>query len=445
VRQARSLTEQADRDNVDTDTMRNLPQYAQCMCQHGVTDWPLPCRAVRSPWTRDEAQPGGRALRIGLDLHPWTWFRLRGVDDLVPIGEFSARSGLSPKRLRSYAAGGLLVPAAVDAASGYRYYSPGQLREAELIDALRGAGMPLADIRALLRRPSGEQLDTWARRLENDAEQRQTALALARRLLALGASSATAVDDRDSSGDNQHPEGKGPIVKLNAASRTEIGQVREKNEDTVVTSQCLVGVADGMGGAPGGQLASTLAVALAQAAFTGRSAYELAAAVRAANRAIWERARVSAELEGMGTTICAVGLIEDGTLAVVNVGDSRTYLAHDGSLTQLTHDHSVTGELVRRGDLTEEEALHHPHRSVLTRALGVGPDVELDSGAYPAVAGDRLLVCTDGLFNEVPADDIASAMAAAEDVQATADRLVELALSGGGRDNVSVVVAEIGT
>ena len=108
---------------------------------------------------------------------------LRCVDDLMPIGEFSERSGLSPKRLRSYAAGGLLVPAAVDSASGYRYYSPGQLHDAKLIDTLREAGMPLADITAFLRDPSCDQLDDWARRVETDAEHRQKALDLARRVL----------------------------------------------------------------------------------------------------------------------------------------------------------------------------------------------------------------------------------------------------------------------
>jgi protein phosphatase len=103
----------------------------------------------------------------------------------------------------------------------------------------------------------------------------------------------------------------------------------------------------------------------------------------------------------------------------------------------------VTAEAVRRGEMSEQEALDHPHRSVLTRALGVAPDVELDSTAHLAVEGDRLLICTDGLFNEVSSDEIASLMAVTEDMQATADGLVELALSRGGRDNVSVVVAEI--
>src|SRR5437773_1002130 len=115
---------------------------------------------------------------------------LQCVDDLMPIGEFSERTGLSPNRLRSYAAGGLLVPAAVDSASGYRYYSPGQVREAKLVDTLREAGLPLADIAALLREPSCDQLDAWVRRVEIDASHRQRALDLARGLLSMEATSS---------------------------------------------------------------------------------------------------------------------------------------------------------------------------------------------------------------------------------------------------------------
>ena len=355
----------------------------------------------------------------------------------MPIGEFSERSGLSPKRLRSYAAGGLLAAAAVDSVSGYRFYSPGQLREAKLIDTLREAGMPLADIAALLRDRSCDQLDAWARRVEIDAAHRQEALDLARRLLSIEATSFTLLDHERA--------GKGSMTRLRAVSRTDIGRVRDNNQDTVVSSDRLAAVADGMGGHPGGEVASAIAGGLVQAAFTGRSLDELQAAVRAANRAIWDRAGASAELEGMGTTLCAAGLTRDGSLAVVNVGDSRAYMLRNDSLTQLTHDHSVTAELVRRGELSEHEALDHPHRGILTRALGVGPDVEFDSAAHPAMQGDRFLVCTDGLFNEVPNDEIASLMAATEDLQATADTLVDLALSRGGRDNVAVVVAEIST
>jgi protein phosphatase len=234
-------------------------------------------------------------------------------------------------------------------------------------------------------------------------------------------------------------------MKLKTASRTDIGLVRDSNQDAVASHDDLAVVADGMGAPPGGEVAAAVAVSLVQAAFTGGSLEELQAAVRAANRAIWDRASTSSALEGMGTTICAAGLTADGNLAIVNVGDSRAYIWHDASLTQLTEDHSVTAELVRRGELTEHEALDHPHHNILTRALGVGPDVELDGTTHEAIKGDRLLVGTDGLFNEIASDQIASLMVDTEDLQATADALVERALSQGGRDNVSVVIAEIST
>lgn len=360
---------------------------------------------------------------------------LCSVEDLMPIGEFSERSGLSPKRLRSYAADGLLVPAAVDAASGYRYYAPGQLREARLIDALRQAGMPLADIGTFLRDPSGEHLDAWVRHVERDAAHRQEALDLARRVLATGATAWTSVH-------GERPR-KGSTKALRSASRTDIGRVRDSHEDAVVGDERLALVTDGIGGHSGGEVASAIAAAVVQAAFTGRSIDELEAAARAANRAIWERSHGSSDLEGMGTTLCAAGLTDDGELTVVHVGDSRLYLLREGSLRQLTVDHSWTGELVRSGELSEQEARGHPHRGVLTRALGVRPDVELDSAAYPALEGDRLLLCSDGLFNEVLDHEIGSVMAGAPDVRAASDELLELALARGGHDNISVVVAEV--
>ena len=353
----------------------------------------------------------------------------------MPIGEFSQRSGLSPKRLRSYAAGGLLLPAAVDSASGYRYYSPAQLREAGLIDALREAGVPLADIAALLADPSGDRLDAWRKGVERDAAHRQKSLDLAQRLLPIDATScAPAPDDRS---------GKESMTKLRTAHRSDIGRIRDTNQDAVASSDNFAVVADGMGGAPSGEIASAVAVALVDAAFSGQSAVELQAGVRAANRAIWDRASASSDLAGMGTTICAAGLTDEGTVAIVNVGDSRAYSLHDGTLTQLTDDHSVTADLVRRGEITEREALDHPHRAVLTRALGVGPDVAIDTFDLDAVEGDRFLLCTDGLFREVSDDEIASLMTATRDLRATADALIALAISAGGSDNVAVVVAEV--
>lgn len=233
------------------------------------------------------------------------------------------------------------------------------------------------------------------------------------------------------------------MPRLETAVRTDIGRRRDSNEDVALAHDRLAVVADGMGGHEGGEVASALAANLVQASFTGRSLDELRAGVRAANRAVWARARVSTELEGMGTTLCTVGLTDDASLSIVNVGDSRAYLLRDEALRQLTEDHSVTAELVRRGELTEADAREHPHRRVLTRVLGISPDVDADSTAETALDGDRLLVCSDGLFNEVEDDEIGSLLRTATDVDAVADALVERALSNGGRDNVSVVVADV--
>jgi len=357
------------------------------------------------------------------------------VDDLMAIGEFSERSGLSAKRLRTYAAEGLLAPAAVDPASGYRYYSPGQLADARVIDALRQAGVPLADIRAFMREPSRERLDAWAKQLQTDANHRQGALTLAGHLLAA---------NEDPSFPTANPDSKEELMTtLRTAGRTDIGHLRENNEDAIVSSDRLALVADGMGGHPGGEIAANAAAGVVPAVFKGRSVDELEAAVRAANWAIRDRAVAQPGLEGMGTTVCAAGLLTDGHLALVNVGDSRAYLWHEGALTQLTQDHSVTAELIQRGEIREEEAPQHPHYGVLTRALGVGTDIEIDRRTVALEKGDRIVVCSDGLFNELSGEEIASAMAGGGDAAAIVDNLIDRALGQGGRDNVSVVIAEI--
>jgi PPM family protein phosphatase len=360
---------------------------------------------------------------------------LHRVDDLMTIGEFSERSGLSAKRLRTYAAEGLLAPAAVDPGSGYRYYSPRQLADAEVIDALRQANVALAEIRAFMRQPTREQLDGWEKQLQTDAQHRQKALALARHL---AMASEDALYPVATSGSKEEF-----MITLRTAGRTDIGQVRENNEDAIVTTDRVALVADGMGGHPGGEIAAKAAANVIPAVFTGRSGDELEAAVRAANWAIRDRALTQPEFEGMGTTICAVGLLREGHLALVSVGDSRAYLWHEGALTQLTQDHSVTAELIQRGELREEDALQHPHHGVLTRALGVGPDVEIDSRTLAIERGDRIVLCSDGLFNELSGEKIASALEAGNDVAVIADNLIDLANARGGRDNISVVVAEV--
>lgn len=233
------------------------------------------------------------------------------------------------------------------------------------------------------------------------------------------------------------------MITLRTAGRSDVGRVRDNNEDAIVTSNRLALVADGMGGHPGGEIAASTAAGVVPAVFTGRSVDELEAAVRAANWAIRQRADAQPGLEGMGTTICAAGLLSNGDLAIVNVGDSRAYLWHEGQLTQLTHDHSVTAELIQRGELREEDELQHPHHGVLTRALGVALDVEIDCRTLLVEEGDRIVVCSDGLFNEVSSETIADALDGGDDASGIADNLIDRAITRGGHDNVSVVVAEV--
>jgi protein phosphatase len=186
-------------------------------------------------------------------------------------------------------------------------------------------------------------------------------------------------------------------------------------------------------------------VTVVAAAFAGGSLDELAAGVRAANAAVFERARGDEMLDGMGTTLCAVGLTDAGELAVVNVGDSRAYRLRDGSLEPLTTDHSLTAELVRQGTLSAEDAADHPDRPILTRALGVGPNVDVDRTIQTVTAGDRLLLCSDGLWSEVTDDEIRSLISPERELASAARECIDHALARGGQDNITVVVAEVRT
>lgn len=357
------------------------------------------------------------------------------MDDLLSIGTFSECSGLSIKRLRTYAAAGVLIPAAVDPGTGYRYYSQNQLPVAHVIDLLRHAGMPLVDIRTFLGHPSRQHLEAWAERLDAEATMRQDAVAAARRLMASESPSFPPT--------RYHEAEEAPMAMLRTATRTEKGPVREENQDAVVTSDRLGVVADGMGGHPGGDLAARSVTGAIEAAFTGKSAEELQAAVRAANWAIWDQAAMHEELTGMGTTVCAAGLLDDGRVVVVNVGDSRAYLWRDSTLTQITEDHTLTAELVRRGELEADEALRHAYHGILTRAIGVAPVVEIDCSMLEVESGDRILLCSDGLFNEVALADISSVLATDDNLSVIVDDLVAMAIAHGGKDNVSAVVAEL--
>ena len=206
-------------------------------------------------------------------------------------------------------------------------------------------------------------------------------------------------------------------------------------------------LADGMGGHRGGEVAAALAVSTTLDSFNGSSRTGLVRAVVAANQAIMERSLVDENLLGMGTTICAIAAVvgESGLdgLAVVNVGDSRVYHYSSGVLIQVTEDHSLVADLVRAGDLTAEEAARHPQRNILTRALGIEDDPVVDTWELLPVVGDRYLLCSDGLFNELTDDRITEILSQCTDPGMAANELVDRAVDAGGHDNVTVLVVDV--
>jgi protein phosphatase len=231
-------------------------------------------------------------------------------------------------------------------------------------------------------------------------------------------------------------------------ARSDTGRVRELNEDSLLADPPLFVVADGVGGHAAGEVASGLAVARL-AGFTGSPAVDAVSvlqAVRDANHHIRQRAAEVSSDRGMGSTIVGVALSWLGArdvLLVFNVGDSRAFRFTEGSLAQVSEDHSLVDELLRSGQITAEEALVHPCRSVITRALGAADDVEVDSWPLDAQAGDRFLLCSDGLTNEVPFAMLEQVLAETPDPDEVARRLVHAALENGGRDNVTVVVVDV--
>ncbi|MGH9138411.1 MAG: Stp1/IreP family PP2C-type Ser/Thr phosphatase, partial [Acidimicrobiales bacterium] len=235
------------------------------------------------------------------------------------------------------------------------------------------------------------------------------------------------------------------MTRLESGAATDVGRIRQNNEDAAVTADGLWAVADGMGGHKGGEVASAVAVEILQQAFRGHDHTEqaLVDATEAANAAVHAAATDDPDLFGMGTTLVAIAQTDDDELAYVNVGDSRIYLLRDGELQRLTSDHSLVEELVREGSLTPEEAKVHPKRNIVTRALGIEPRVEVDSATITPYTGDRYLLCSDGLFDEIDEDRIASVLRRLADAGEAARELVRLAVEHGGRDNVTVVVVDV--
>ncbi|MDP9344049.1 MAG: Stp1/IreP family PP2C-type Ser/Thr phosphatase [Actinomycetota bacterium] len=233
-------------------------------------------------------------------------------------------------------------------------------------------------------------------------------------------------------------------MRIRAGATTDVGRVRQNNEDSHLVSPPLYAVADGMGGGAAGEVASGLAVHTLQEFVQSGNGHPptLSEWVVAANSAIYERALERPDEAGMGTTITVI-LAEDDRLRLAHVGDSRAYLLRDGDLTQLTEDHTRVNRMLREGLLTRDEAAVHPQRNVVTRALGIGATVQVDETVVRVRNGDRLLLCSDGLSGMVSDDAIEAILASSEDPQEASRRLVEAANEAGGVDNITALVLDV--
>jgi serine/threonine protein phosphatase PrpC len=233
---------------------------------------------------------------------------------------------------------------------------------------------------------------------------------------------------------------------LRMAAGTHVGVTRQVNQDSYATAPGLAVVADGMGGHRGGEVASAIAAKEMISRFDAPELDALVTGVGHANRRILDEAAADPKLHGMGTTVVALGLIDvaDGVaLGAINVGDSRMYRLTGNVLEQLTEDHSLVEALVREGRITAAEAKVHPQRNIVTRALGVIEHVEVDSFHFVPKIGDRYLLCSDGLFNEVDANTIATILATEADPEVATQKLIAAANEGGGHDNITTVIADV--
>ena len=232
-------------------------------------------------------------------------------------------------------------------------------------------------------------------------------------------------------------------MRLRAAWATDVGRVRSGNEDSLLIDEDLgvFAIADGMGGHRGGEVASSTAVEAVRVALANGDPIDRA--IRAANAAIRERASGDPEVAGMGTTFTAVVTLDDANLLIGHVGDSRAYLLRAGDLTKLTRDHSLVEDLVRDGRITPDQAEVHPQRSIITRALGIEPSVEVDLYTVPVRDGDRIVICSDGLTDMLSERDVARLANASGEPDDAVQSLIDAANLAGGNDNITVVILEV--
>jgi PPM family protein phosphatase len=246
------------------------------------------------------------------------------------------------------------------------------------------------------------------------------------------------------------------MLAVRCGCATDVGRLRSENQDSMYAGDGLYLVADGMGGQPAGDVASKLAIAelssLTEHAPTaepdaagpaGLSVPALQAGIRRANDRLLAEGHQDPARHGMGTTLTGLALVDDGRWAVLNIGDSRVYRYAAGQLAQLTVDHSAVQQLVDAGLLDARAALRHPRRNVVTRSLGTLPPPVPDIALRDPVPGERFVVCSDGLTNELSDTEIGLLLADFDDPQQAADQLVERAVRAGGRDNVTVIVVQL--
>ncbi|GGU92533.1 hypothetical protein GCM10010260_29020 [Streptomyces filipinensis] len=353
--------------------------------------------------------------------------------ELLTIGAFAKASRLSPKALRLYGDLGLLPPARVDPVTGYRLYAPEQLDQARLVAWLRRLGMPLARIQhvcTLEAGPAAQEIRAFWAHVEADTAARRD---LATFLIG-------------------HLSWKDPAMAPTAqplgiryAALSDRGLVRESNQDTAYAGARLLAVADGCGshGARASAAAVDALKPLETAGIPAGSLLNLLeGAVEQAERAVHGVAGTGADPETAGTTLTAL-LWTGSQLALVHIGDSRVYLLRCGELFQITHDHTLVQAMVDEGRISPEEALSHPERSLLVRALGRGADGTPDLRLHDVRLGDRYLLCSDGLSTVVPAERIRRVLAEPTQPEQAVRELVALANDSGGPDNVSCVVADV--
>ncbi|GAA1989194.1 MerR family transcriptional regulator [Kitasatospora viridis] len=337
----------------------------------------------------------------------------------LTIGAFARACGLSPKALRLYDELDLLRPDRVDPLSGYRYYRPEQLERARLVAHLRRIGVPLARIRHLVELTPAQAADEltahWHQVLAETAARQELVTLL-----------------------TDHLRGRPPVLAealtLRCAARSDLGLVRERNDDHAYADAGLLAVADGFG-SPAAGSAAIAALRAVDPAAIGPGGL-----LTALDRAV--RESVADTPEDMGTTLTAL-LAHGDQLALVHIGDSRAYLLREGELFRITHDHTWVQSLVDEGRLTAEEAASHPQRTLLIRALTGGTPGSPDLSLLTARSGDRYLLCSDGLSRVVPEAHLHTVLSTVADPDRAVEQLVELANRAGGPDNIACAVADV--